>query len=252
MNKDYYLIKMKQALANTPKSIVEETTRRRKLEDRLWECVERGDFDAFNEIAAQVPTVIWRRRFYGDNCERELSVLNESELYDIFSIFVALCSRHAVAGGATPIEVFTLGDMIRNDFKNNKTHKNMQELSYICTYSMIELVNKNKRESSAFVCKVKGYIEANVYKKLTVSEIASALNFNYDTLSARFSKETGEPLKRYVLKEKYKEAKRLLESTDMTLSAISEELCFSSQSHFQRAFKDIVGATPNEYRKSVR
>lgn len=117
---------------------------------------------------------------------------------------------------------------------------------------MIELVNKNKRGTSAFVSKVKGYIEANVYKKLTVSDIASELNFNYNTLSARFSKETGETIKKYILNEKCKEAKRILERTDMTLAAISEELCFSSQSHFQRTFKDIVGATPNEYRKSVK
>ncbi|WP_442862488.1 helix-turn-helix domain-containing protein [Bacillus sp. USDA818B3_A] len=47
------------------------------------------------------------------------------------------------------------------------------------------------------------------------------------------------------------EAKDLLAFSDKSISEISNYLCFSSQSHFQKVFKDYYAITPQAYRKSV-
>jgi AraC-like DNA-binding protein len=47
---------------------------------------------------------------------------------------------------------------------------------------------------------------------------------------------------------KVDEAKRLLESTELSITDISERLDYSSQNYFQTIFKDITGMTPRTYR----
>ena len=55
-------------------------------------------------------------------------------------------------------------------------------------------------------------------------------------------------LQQYVLKERCRHAANLLRHTDYPISLIAEYFCFSSQSHFGKAFKDYSGMTPKEYR----
>ncbi|MBD9017086.1 MAG: helix-turn-helix domain-containing protein [Coprococcus comes] len=52
-----------------------------------------------------------------------------------------------------------------------------------------------------------------------------------------------------MLRCKLEEGRRLLQFTNKPISTISTFLCFSSQSHFQTAFKKQFGVTPNEYRR---
>ncbi|MBC3533984.1 AraC family transcriptional regulator [Ruminococcus sp. AM23-1] len=52
-----------------------------------------------------------------------------------------------------------------------------------------------------------------------------------------------------MLRCKLEEGKELLQYTNKSIRTISTFLCFSSQSHFQTAFKKQFGMTPNECRR---
>ena len=68
-------------------------------------------------------------------------------------------------------------------------------------------------------------------------------------LSTRFKNEAGMNLTEYIHYIKISEAKHLLAHTNKNLSIISNYLGYSSQSHFTRMFKKIVGVSPIEYRE---
>lgn len=78
--------------------------------------------------------------------------------------------------------------------------------------------------------------------------IAEFVHMNPDYISAIFSRQTGESLTSFILKERLKAAKVMLATTDYSLQEISYRTGFSSPSYFHRQFKKSVGVTPKRYR----
>ena len=98
--------------------------------------------------------------------------------------------------------------------------------------------------------KAVSYIRSHINTPLRTEQIAKALYVSRSHLSQAFSEETGQPLGKFIQDEKIKEAKSLISNGEMSLSQISSQLCFSSQSYFTRIFKEHTGLTPKEYRDS--
>jgi AraC-like DNA-binding protein len=96
---------------------------------------------------------------------------------------------------------------------------------------------------------VANYIQHHLSEPITAEDIAKDLYLSRPYLSRKFIEQTGESLTDFILKEKTEEAKRLLRYSDKTLTAISNYLGFSSQSHFSRVFKKYASCTPGEYRE---
>lgn len=93
------------------------------------------------------------------------------------------------------------------------------------------------------------YIQQNTNLHLTVSDVAEYVGFSRAYFSTAFKKELGFSVASFIVRCKLEEGKRLLCYTDKSIPLISSYLCFSSQSHFQTAFKKQFGMTPLQYRK---
>jgi AraC-like DNA-binding protein len=103
---------------------------------------------------------------------------------------------------------------------------------------------------SPMVRKIHGYITDHIYKKLTVSQIASELCFSRSHLSHIYKTETGKTIIDQIQRRKILEAKRLLLYSALSISDIGYKLSFSSQSHFTGNFKKETGMTPHQYRST--
>jgi AraC-like DNA-binding protein len=56
-------------------------------------------------------------------------------------------------------------------------------------------------------------------------------------------------MKRFQIEERLREAKRLLGSTDMTVTQIAFELHYASSQKFAAQFRALTGVSPTEYRR---
>ena len=92
------------------------------------------------------------------------------------------------------------------------------------------------------------YIDTNIESKLQVSDIALKLNVTRNYLSKCFKNDTGITIQQYIINSKLNQAKKLLETTNLTVTEISKKLYFSNQSHFQNTFKKNFEMTPVQYR----
>ncbi len=59
-------------------------------------------------------------------------------------------------------------------------------------------------------------------------------------------------MKKYIQRKKIEEAKRIMQSSTMSLIEIASILSFYDQSHFSKVFKDIEGMTPKQYYQKVK
>ena len=92
------------------------------------------------------------------------------------------------------------------------------------------------------------YVQYNTNKRIRVSDVAEHVGYSTSYLSRKFKKETGFALNDFIKRCKLEESKMLLTYSSKSISQISNYLCFSSQSHFQRVFKEQYGITPYHFR----
>lgn len=86
-------------------------------------------------------------------------------------------------------------------------------------------------------------------EQLTVEKLADKLGMSTRTLARKVKKETGLAVAMYARVIKLNQVSERLTLTSSTVSTISLELGFSSDSNMRRMFKELTALTPAEYRQ---
>lgn len=123
---------------------------------------------------------------------------------------------------------------------------------------MIELIKntdlvERKEEASMnhyLVVESLQYIEEH-YKNASLYELAGKLNQSHYGLSKTIKKTTSHTFKEFLQERRLVKAKELLETTDMSISSIVEEVGYDNISYFYRIFKGRYGKTPKEFREQA-
>jgi AraC family transcriptional regulator len=84
---------------------------------------------------------------------------------------------------------------------------------------------------------------------LTVQELARLTGYTAAQFLRRFKATFRMPPHRYILARRVERAKQLMQDTELTLTAIAQQLGFASHAHFSTAFKLRTGTTPSEFRR---
>ncbi len=96
------------------------------------------------------------------------------------------------------------------------------------------------------------YIAENYEKPLTVDHLAATVHMSRTHFSTEFKRLTGYTPHGYLTSFRLTSARRLLISTEHTVSEIAERCGFRDASTFIRAFRHHEGIPPHAYRKSRR
>ncbi|EHQ9014873.1 helix-turn-helix transcriptional regulator [Escherichia coli] len=98
---------------------------------------------------------------------------------------------------------------------------------------------------------VSQYIEQHLEEHpVTIDELVTYTGYSRGHLQRLFRNITGISLGKYITLRRIFRAAIYLKKTDITLTNISERLCYDSQQSFTRAFKKNTGYTPQQYRDS--
>ena len=96
------------------------------------------------------------------------------------------------------------------------------------------------------------YIHAHFRENPTLSAVARTLPLNERYFCARFKEYTGKSYKDYLRSLKLRYARRLVMATSLSMIEISASSGYSSQTHFNKEFKEYYGITPMKMRQNAK
>lgn len=92
------------------------------------------------------------------------------------------------------------------------------------------------------------YIRDNISRSISRAEVAEYLNFNEEYFSRLFKKYNGDTFKAFEMKERIREAKKLLQYSNFSINIVASKVGYDNFSHFSKVFRQATGYTPQEYR----
>ena len=96
------------------------------------------------------------------------------------------------------------------------------------------------------------YIEQNFQNDISVENIASVCGLNRTYFGRIFKETVGKSPQQFLLSYRMAKAAELLKLTELSISDIGNAVGYPNQLHFSRAFKNVYGVSPREWRNKTQ
>ena len=96
------------------------------------------------------------------------------------------------------------------------------------------------------------YIEQNFQNDISVENIASFCGLNRTYFGRIFKETVGKSPQQFLLSYRMAKAAELLKLTELTINDVGNAVGYPNQLHFSRAFKNVYGLSPREWRNKNR
>ena len=208
---------------------------------RQYELMKRGDLTAVEEGS---------RLFRGPNTG-SLSDDPVTNYKYLFVSSITLACRFCIEGGMDNETAYTLSDLY---IRKMDLCQSVEQIFALHETMLRDFTTRMQTllRGQAYaqpVHAVMEHISRHLQDPLTVENLAAVVSLTPSYLSTLFKKETGIALSDYIRARRIDMARQLLQYTDYSCLEIAEYLCFSSDSHFSRVFRQATGLTPTAYRK---
>lgn len=167
---------------------------------------------------------------------------------------LALMSRAAIEGGLNPLIAYAMSDTYLQKLEQAKTIHDMLHLHSDIRLSYAQQVKQSQIERSqiSYIEACKNFISRNLNKPIKVAGIAKEIGINNSYLARRFSQKEGVSIVHYIHQMRVEAASNMLKYSNKSITEIAVYLCFPSQSHFGKIFKDHTGMSPQKYRNQEK
>ncbi|MEM6264462.1 MAG: AraC family transcriptional regulator [Bacteroidota bacterium] len=128
----------------------------------------------------------------------------------------------------------------------------IKEMLYRLFYTdAAELLKGNFEKSidNVVIQKVIAHIKQNVNRKLTIESLAEMAGVGQTTFFKLFKKSTGLTPIEFVLRERIRQAKIMIQKDRLSLQEIAFKTGFNSYEYFCSSFKKVERIKPSEYKK---
>lgn len=158
----------------------------------------------------------------------EQVVFRDCPLYPLFHNFLNLCEGF--------------------DGRGRHTFNRASNLFFEIMQKLAEQKNGTEKKEADSVWRMKEYIDAHIYEKLSISILANQVNLSVSQAGRLFKKTYGKTPYEYVIERKIDTACLLLENTGFSIKEIAYRLNFADEHYFCNVFRKKTGKTPSAYR----
>lgn len=194
------------------------------------------------------------------NCEQArfletegVGILSRNELTNMkyhFVITTAMVTRLCAQKGMQLEQAYRMSDFYIQRLDDVHTVQGVRNLHDEMALDFAEKMRRIRQSNagSRQIRQCKEYIYAHIRERITIEELAEEIGVSAGYLSRMFKKETGDSVSGYIRRQKIEMAEHMLRYSDYSFAEIANRLSFSSQSHFIRQFRELIGMTPKKYR----
>lgn len=122
-------------------------------------------------------------------------------------------------------------------------------ISYLAKSANVVYKDESHTNSNSYVNKAIEYIQNNYQNIVTVNEISEYLSLNRSYLTLLFKKYLSISPQEFLLKYRITRAEELLLNTTLTMSQIAYSCGYGNQFSFSKAFHNMHGMGPREFRQ---
>ncbi len=153
--------------------------------------------------------------------------------------------------GQSPAEGSFDSQLVTDNF-TNQLYIKASLLYILATLSSHRLFTPTEKDLDKRVESIKTaltYISDNYQNKIYISDLARQVNLNGQYFCRLFKKAIGRSPMAYINEYRIRQAKRLLENTDIAVTEVCLECGFNNLGNFMHEFRRATGTTPLQYRK---
>lgn len=209
-----------------------------------------------NDVFCLFPQVIHEYYTHPDHLLQKVFIAFDGKqaLRLLEKIGLSLHSPHA-AGILTPEAIQLMWDFF--SLVKSDTHSDLGRLVlfhriFDQLFTAVQDPAAGERGNVSWLQKGHEYMEIHYAEGITVERAASYAGVDRTYFTKQFRKTYGITPIRFIQDLKMKEAQRLLEQTDYTLSEIAQSVGYPDLFSFSKAFKKQLGAAPTRFRHEVR
>ncbi len=162
--------------------------------------------------------------------------LNKLENKIIYTEFIDVCKKILLTQNREDISN-TIEILMAKIFENN------------CDIN-IEL---NSDKPNNIIKKVEQYILNNIEEQLSLDDIADFLGYNKYYIIKIFKQHYGLTPHAFIVNHKINKAKEMIvESNNLTIADVANEVGFYDQSHFSKSFKKVFATNPSDMKRQIK
>jgi len=137
----------------------------------------------------------------------------------------------------------------KSSLSNDIIKTYIQLIIYEAIQYHLEVKNNNNSHAPYALPRVIDYINQHYLDNLNINELASKYKYNAAYFGRLFAHNYNMSILDYIAIKRIDYIKNLLITTDYTITNIYSQSGFNNKLQFYSRFKELVGCTPNEYRK---
>lgn len=137
--------------------------------------------------------------------------------------------------------------MNNNSFNSESINDALNSTKILFRELIIKLEEISNFNNVTLIKEAKSFIHDNFTKKITLMDVAEAVNISYGYLSKCFKQVEGISFNSYLMKLRLEEAKMLIILNELSISEISYEVGINDPNYFSKCFRKEYGITPKEF-----
>ena len=153
--------------------------------------------------------------------------------------------------------LFSLLEYYPQKTNSHQSYMLLQGFIFILFNAIFENINylpvTSSSETAFSLTEIYEYLKNKIdkHKPISLEDISKKFNYDPSYFSKKFKANFGISFKDYVISLKIQEGQKLLQTTDFSIAHIAKLLNYQNTQNFCRAYKDILGITPYQYKKDM-